>query len=585
MHSLCAGDRQDGVSVEVERNRHGEMTSQASGFKSVEQFFDKYLNLFGGIIIALTAFFGMLLFNLRVDEGGDDSTYICRAIDFLREGRYPNYQGPLYPMFLALLIKVFGQSLFALKLSSLVFILVGQTVFFLTLRKRISSVLLLSVLALLSINSSYLYFASQTFSEALFILIEYVFFALAMRFEASESKSVKDDLLRSLPVALAVLLAFLTRTIGIGFGIVGIAYLCLRKQWRKAAVLLASLVLLIGVWYGLRYAVWGSSAEGGSTQFASLTQVDPYDASHGKESLAGYVARFTHNSNLYFSKHLLRFAGFKAEMYRDTSGPLTFAVYVCFLFGAVQAFRRNRYVFFMAVNVAVMLGISFIILQIIWDQVRLVLPYLAMLYTVTLYGLYQLLSKISAKVAGVVLMILVFSSGLMSFSQTRSKIDISTLRKNLGGDMLYGYTADWYNYLFMCQLANDVCPEDAYIACRKPNMARIYCNGRKFFGIYTLPSEDPDELVDFLRNKGVTNIVLASLRRDPLNPGQGIINTIHRYMNFVCQKYPDAFLITHQIGNAPDAEAAKRRVYEPAYLIRIDYDYIDSVRAELSNNE
>ncbi len=558
------------------------MSAKVNNTAVSEGFFEHNLNLLAGIIIAATAVFGLLLFNLRIDEGGDDSTYICRAIDLLREGRYPNYQGPLYPMFLAVVIAIFGQSLVALKLSSLVLIVAGQALFFFTLRRRINAKLLLATLALLSINSYYLYFGSQTFSEAFFILIEYVFFALVMRYDSAENESIGKEIRSALLVALAIVAAFLVRTVGIGFAIVAIVYLLSRKRFRKTLILVASVAVLTLAWYGLRTAIWGASAEGGSVQMASLMQKHPYNPEEGQETIGGYVARFAENSNLYLSKHTMRIAGFKSEEDRETSLLTTLIFYICFGYGAYKAFRRNRFVFFMAVNVAVMLGITFVILQTLWDQTRLIIPYLSMAYVVVLYGIYHLATLVTKQHATKIALAVVVISGGLSFSQTTKKIDMQTLRKNLAGDPLYGYTPDWHNYLYMCMYADRTLPDSAYVACRKPNMARIHCRGRKFYGVYNFDTEDADELVEQFRSRGVTHVILASLRRDPQNPGYGIINTLHRYLNFICMKYPAAFNIVHAVGEAPNQRAAQAAVYEPAYLLEVNYDYIDKMRSNQS---
>ena len=63
----------------------------------------------------LMAVMSLLLFNMRVSEGGDDSTYLCRAMEVVASGRYPDFQGPAYPLFLSLFIFAFGFNLILLK--------------------------------------------------------------------------------------------------------------------------------------------------------------------------------------------------------------------------------------------------------------------------------------------------------------------------------------------------------------------------------------------------------------------------------------------------------------------------------------
>lgn len=523
----------------------------------------KYDIIFAAIMV-VTLVFGLLLFNLRIDEGGDDSTYICRAMDVVASGTYPTFQGPLYPWFLALFVAFCGPNLLVLKMTSLVCVLCGHIVFYKVARKKMNSEHLLAVMGLLSINSLYLFFASQTYSESLFALVQYIFLGLLLRMEdnAGEKLSVKQVFAVVLPVAICIVCGYLIRTVGAFWLVAALVYLCLRKYYKPALVLLGTTIVALGLWVAVKTSIWGESK--GQSQITQLTQVHPYEVEKGQETILGYFGRFGENSNKYLSKHMLRIAGFKQVNSRETSSVATILIYIVFLYGAFQAYKRgNRAVLLCAVLAATMMGVTFFALQTLWDQYRLIVPYVLSAYVVLIYGLYQLFLLMGEKVAKITLGALIGCSALLSFSQTIHKIDLMQLKTNLGGDMLYGYTPDWYNYLGMCQAVAEHLPEESFVACRKPNMARIYAGGKKFHGIYNFQSEDPDELLNALKERGVTHIILASLRRDPLYPGQGVINTIHRYMHFIVQKYPTAFYEVAVMGKEDQ---------EPAYLYQINYD-------------
>ena len=66
-----------------------------------------------------------------------------------------------------------------------------------------------------------------------------------------------------------------------------------------------------------------------------------------------------------------------------------------------------------------------------------------------------------------------------------------------------------------------------------------------------------------LSDNDVTHVILGSMRRDPLVNDGTIINTLHRYVAYVAQKYPDAFQLVRTFGTADT---------EPAYLLRVRYD-------------
>ena len=534
-------------------------------------FFERHSDMIASAIILLTMLCGLMVFNMRIDEGGDDSTYICRAIDMVDMGTYPSYQGPLYPIFLSLFIALFGANIAILKCTSFALILTSQYLFYRILKNEVNVRLVFAVMTMVGVSSWYMFFASMTYSEAFYIVIEYLFFGALLRYENSQSTSTIKTVLSPLPVGALVVVAFLVRTVGFGFGIVGILYLCLRRKFAKAAMLLGSIALVLCVWYGLRTVIWGDVPPD-NRQIESLMQVHPYQPEDGMETLSGYVGRFFDNSQLYVSKHLMRIVGFLKNEDRETSALLTFVVYAIFAFGTFKAWKHNRSVLMLAVSSAVMLGITFVVLQPLWDQHRLIIPYVAGALVVIMYGIYHLFKMVVGSKAHYMALSVVLICCVLSMAQTMAKSDWNALRNNLKGDMIYGYTPDWYNYLSICQVVYDNLPADSYVACRKPNMARIYSGGHKFFGIYNFNTEDPDELIDNLRSHNVSHIIVASLRRDPLVPGAGVINTIHRYMHFVTEKYPNAFVLAGVCGDN------HQNTDEPAYLFAVDYSYVDNVR-------
>lgn len=537
-------------------------------------FIEAHANIIAAAIILITFVMGLCLFNMRVDEGGDDSTYITRAMDLVANGTYPTYQGPLYPMFLALFISLFGAKVWVLKLTSLALIVLSQWTFFRMLRGQINIRITFAVMFLMGINSWYLFFGSMTYSEAFYIVIQYIFLGLLLRFENRSYQSTLQGILHSLPSAALVIALYLIRTVGFGFGIIGVVYLCLRKQFVKAALFTGSMLLVFFAWMTVRTAVWGD-IKSDTRQIESLMQVHPYQVEDGQETISGYCGRVIDNSNLYVSKHLMRILGLRKAEDRNTNPLVTLLVYALFIFGTVKAWERNRGVLLMALTSIVMLGITFVVLQALWDQVRLIIPYVPIALVVIFYGLYHFFKIFAGKKAHLISMVVVILCSLLTISQSFGKMNADVLKHNLSGDMLYGYTPDWYNYLSVCSVVYDQIPDTSNVACRKPNMARIYSGGHKFFGIYNFNTEDPDELIDSLRDKSVTHMIVASLRRDPLIPGGEVINTIHRYMHFIVKKYPEAFHLCGSCGSENN---------EPTYLFEVNYNYVDAMRAKLSQS-
>jgi predicted short-subunit dehydrogenase-like oxidoreductase (DUF2520 family) len=82
---------------------------------------------------------------------------------------------------------------------------------------------------------------------------------------------------------------------------------------------------------------------------------------------------------------------------------------------------------------------------------------------------------------------------------------------------------------------------------------------------------DPDGLIESLEADNVHYVVMASLRRNPNQRSEFIINTIQRYLYYIQAKYPSALEQIHTIGQAS---------LEPASLIKINYAAVEAVNGE-----
>ena len=73
----------------------------------------------------------------------------------------------------------------------------------------------------------------------------------------------------------------------------------------------------------------------------------------------------------------------------------------------------------------------------------------------------------------------------------------------------------------------------------------------------------PDSLLNALLRNHVDYIIRGSLRLNPAQKTKRVINTVHRYMYYIEQKYPGIFRQVTQIGGNQD---------EPAQLYRIQWE-------------
>ncbi len=527
-------------------------------FKRVNDFLSENGTVIFWVTFAISILTSLLLFNLRISEGGDDSTYIIRASNLLNDGTYPSFQGPMYPMFLSVIMSFAGIKLGVLKLFSLLFMGVFFYLFYKAFKNRIEPVVLYPVLLLLSVNSYVLYFSSQTYAEAMFMALLALFFMFIFNFLDSQKKGT-PSVKQYLTIALLLVLLVLTKTIAIGIVIAVIFFFLIEKEFVVAGKLLAAFVLIFGGWLLLKGAIWGFDI-GTSSQATTLLLKNPYDASKGQETLLGYLTRFVDNSNLYLSKHFFKMIGLRSANILSLKPVLTVLLYVLFIFSFLDAFKRNRYLTFVGVFIVILLGATFVSLQKIWDQYRLIVPFFPFMLIFLVSGVVALFRKKILVRYQIVVILFLSATVLFTASQSVAKTDLLTLRSNLMGNKYKGYTDDWVNYLKMTEYVGEKLDEDSYVACRKPNMARINAGGKKFYGIYRIESNDADMLLKRLKDKGVTHIIMANLRKNPAINNGHTINTIQRYMSVIVQKYPSTFQLKHKIGNR-----------EPAYLFYIDY--------------
>ena len=143
----------------------------------------------------------------------------------------------------------------------------------------------------------------------------------------------------------------------------------------------------------------------------------------------------------------------------------------------------------------------------------------------------------------------------------RGVVNIPVVSKNLKGDIYYGYTPDWENYLRLSEWCADSLPKTSLVACRKAPMSFVYGKGKHFYPIYSVIARDtttnqsnPDSALAIFKRNKVTHILIASIRLNPkVNTGE-VINTIHFILAPISQKYPEKIVKVKQFGTSEPAE-------------------------------
>ena len=171
------------------------------------------------------------------------------------------------------------------------------------------------------------------------------------------------------------------------------------------------------------------------------------------------------------------------------------------------------------------------------------------------YGFYDLFKK-GAWGLQFILFIIIGTFAIAGAASTLSKTkkNLPVISKNLHGDILYGYTPDWVNYLKMSRWCADSLPKDAKIAVRKSAMSFIYANGREFFPVYRVYSTNADSLLEYFRTNKVSYIMLPSLRINPDKNTGDIITTMQFMVSPIYKKYPEKIRFIHREGTEEYAD-------------------------------
>lgn len=462
--------------------------------RSMDSFLDQRLGWLIWVILGITFLFSLLLFDSRVSLSGDDSFYIIRASDFIHSFKYPSFQGPLYPMVLSVFVAIFGISLVPLKVLSLFFIMGFMYLFFTAFRSRIpSSILVISLLAM-SINSFVLYYASQTYNEAFYLLMQIVLISVFFHgfIDNELATTFKQDLKRHFILAVSLLALALTKNVGYSAVIAVLGYFVLRGQWKNILYSVAAFGIVMIVFQGLKYMLWSDGGLQFSTQGSSLMNKDYYNPQAGKEDFAGFITRLIDNSNLYLSKDFMSMTGFrKIVPAMSVNSMVTILIYILSIGSLVITFKKNKYIFFTGLMAGTFLLVSFLILQTKWDQNRLIIPALPLMVLI-IFSLFYYVSSIKKykllQVAVPILALLILFQSL--------GVTAGAIKENQKVSGKYGgLTPDWKNYLKASEWAATNLPPQAIVACRKPSISFVYGKGRNFYGIMQLPSYSNDVFV------------------------------------------------------------------------------------------
>lgn len=539
----------------------------ATLFDSLNGWFDAREKNITLIVFICSALFSVLLFQARMDIGGDDSGYLERAYNFIHKGIFPAYQGPMYPMVLSVFMIPFGINIIILKILSLLFNFIGLYFFYRAFKGRLPSMVFYPVFFIAGINSFILSYASLTYSEAFFMCLQYIFFfyffKLIDKLGDSDGASIKETYKDWLMPGLLIFVLTITKNVAIiSIGAIAV-YFILNKQYRNLLYTFgAFLIYEIPMMLLEKVLMHGQNQWGDQGNILMLK--DPYDRSKGTETLHGFFIRFFQNCDDYISKRFFEIVGLRSEesvrnyrVMEDDS--LNWFVLFLVLLSVFVLYRivksKNKYMQLTLLYALSIVASSFFILQTRWDQPRIIMICVPILLMTLFYGLYDLF-KNGAWGLQFILFVTIFIFVIAGAVNTLSKANknLPTLAKNFHGDILYGYTPDWVNYLKMSRWCADSLPKDAYVAVRKSSMSFVYANGKEFFPVYRVYSTNADSLLQYFKTNKVNYIMLPSLRMNPEKNTGDIITTMEYMAAPIYKKYPQKLRFIRREGTEESAD-------------------------------
>jgi hypothetical protein len=506
------------------------------------------LSFFAGL--TSTILFALLLFEPKVSIGGDDSMYINRAYNFIHNGTFPAFQGPLYPIVLSAIMAFSGINLVAFKIFSFLCIIGHYWFSYKLFKKYLPPFLLFVFLILIGCSASILSFASTTYSEGFYMFLQSVFLFLFDKYYFKDpSPDQKKNFFNFLLISSILVLIFLARNVGLVALISVVGFLILEKKVKAALSFLAIFVVFYGIYHILKTSIWDIPEVQAAGQGSSLLLKNSFKPGQGNETVFGFLLRLVGNSASYLGFHLFNIFGISSTNKFTGNAIIAFIVYLIFFRGLYASSKRSRFWFFIGIYILVTIGVTFFVLQTYWNQERLIVvvaPLILIYLLNTLYDHFTSGLKRHDWIFVMFISILIVANVISTTKKIPKQVAI--ISNYLKGDNLYGYPEDWQNYLNMVKWVSKNLPEDSYVACRKPGMAFIYSKGKNFYGIWRVPGRDPDELYNQLKDAGVTHVIMASLRTNPELEESPLINTVRIYLETINKAYPGKLKLIHKTG-------------------------------------
>ncbi len=484
--------------------------------KILKKFF---LPFFLGVYLIIS----FLLFDPKLFTGGDNAVYINLAQSLAEMKGYRNLNlpdepghtqyPPFFPLMLALVTLVFGQSFIAFKILIMLCGLGAAYVFFLIAKRVLKEHLTLALGAYVLVPVLILY-NHRILSEIPYLLMTLlsIFFVL----KAEEGKRYNSYL----AFALAIV-AFFTRTTGIALILAHVVYLFRKKRKMELTVSISGFLLFFALWL---FRSSHYSTEGGYLdQFLAKNFYQPQLGTIG---FGDFINRVLHNFLYYFFSVIPQslFALVQAQWLLSLIGMVCIVLLVI---GFIIKWKSPSIIDYYWIFSVIFL----VIWPEIWSSERFLLPVLPLILIYIVEGLLWIKGKCHIKylpvVAGIIFIIVNVSS--LSVSAKTAVLDNIAY---LHGDRYAGYTSDWRRHFEAVEWIKKNIPEDRIIMARKPEFVYLLSRHKSLIYPFTENRDKIQQAIDQCDYILLDNFYWTQ--------------TTRRFLWPVLQQSPERYEIVHQ---------------------------------------
>lgn len=541
--------------------------AKMTAFDKIEKFCSSKQNIIIIVSCLLALIFSVLLFNPDVSVGGDDSEYIRGSYNFVHGIAFPSWQGPLYPIFLAPLIAIFGINIVILKFLSAI-CWVASVYFTYKLLVKISNYTIASAISIITSVSLLLNsYASTTYSEPFFMLLQALFLGYLIGLlqkdgslttfapNCSKKLLLKSIIPQTFILALLSYALYQTRSVAIVTIPFALIVLLFEKKFLLTSLYFGwtAIIHLLNNLY--RSVVWDTTSVSFNGQLNKAFLKNFYKASDGTEDFMGLVQRFWDNSQLYLSKHLAKMSGFLPFNQSQISTSLTIFIYLLVIVAFIILWKKHKRSCYSIIYASFMIGSTFILLQKTWDQERLIMIYYPLILGFVLFALYRLFSNGPlAKMQWIPIMLTAILFISTTAQTTAYLLTTYKIEHRFSSGRYESYTQDWQNYMLASKWAEKNLPDTSVVICRKSQMSWIASGGSNIFkGITRVPTTNPDTLIMNLKEMGATHVIMGNLRINPNIKTDRTINTVRNTLYYITTKLPAAFKLVKSFGKDEQA--------------------------------